>query len=228
MIWLLGLVAFAAMLVLVLFLSFAGQGLFSACQDQPACENGNTTCCQQTGGAWGDTGSARTFLNWMGLGPTDRVAESQLYAFIPENLICEDSQQFEVSGFIRFGWRGGELQDKEIKKIHGFMSSPEQIEKLWIFGFASPDGENDHNAWLAERRACAVRQHIPENYRGQVSIMPIGEDNPINGIANSRSAVIAACRTAPGAVGTSGKPDTAKPQCPASGCKQTSAEGVER
>lgn len=246
MIWLLGLVAFAAMLALVLVLCFAANKLFSGCKDESTCRGGDTSCCQSVHSPYGEKGSGQAgecaagnesqspqqvklqhevivrpdyspwtgqlTMNRPGLDLRDLVTESRLRAFIPGKIICE-GRRFEMSGFIHFDRGKDALGGKEIKKIHDFLHGAEQIKKLWLFSFTSPDGETDHNDQLALKRARAVRGEILENFQGSISLAPMGEDHPINGIANSRSVVIAACWATPGEAEKAGKRDTTPSSC---------------
>ena len=246
LLWLCGLVAFAAMLAIVLSLCLTANKQSSGCKNEPACRNGDTSCCQPVQPPCTDTGSGQAgdcdagnesqspqvvklqheltvrpdpspwtgqlTLNRPGPGLGDLVTESRLRAFIPGKIICE-GRRFETSGLIYFDRGQYTLDGKEIKKIHGFLHGAEQIKKLWVFSFTSPDGENSHNDQLALKRACAVHDEIAETFQGSINLTPIGEDHPINGIANSRSVVIAACWATPGEAGTADKRDTTPPSC---------------
>ena len=247
LLWLCGLVAFAAILVIVLALCFTANNQSSGCKDEPACRNGDTSCCQPDQPPCTDTGSGQPgecgageeapreakfrheiIVNpednpWLGqlimklpgLDLRDHVTESRLRAFIPGKLLCKDTQQFDMSGFIHFGWKKAGLNSEAIEKIRRFMDMPGRIEQLWIFSFTSPDGKEDHNDALAKERACVVQKELSKITNRDITTRLIVEDNPINGIANSRSVVIAACRVAPGEAETDGNPGMTTPSCSA-------------
>ena len=141
------------------------------------------------------------------------VTESRLRAFILGKVIC-DGRRFAASGFIHFDRGKDALDGMETKKIRDFLIGSEQVKELWLFGFTSPDGEDAPNEELAKKRACAVRQEILKNFSGKINMRPIGEDSPINGIANSRSVVIAACWREPGEAEIDNETRDTAPPCP--------------
>lgn len=150
--------------------------------------------------------------------PQYPVTEQRLRSFLAEKTACGKAR-FEMSDTIRFDWRDSGLNKAAKGQVADFVERSRQVKKLWVFGFASPDGETRHNKELAKKRVQAVVDKIKteHSYHGYISTNPIGENHPINGIANSRSAVIAACWGEPGEAGTDGNSDTTAPSCPGSG-----------
>lgn len=148
--------------------------------------------------------------------PRYSVTEQRLPSFLAEKTACGNAR-FDMSDFIRFDWMKSDLSPAAEKQVANFMGRSGQVKKLLVFSFASPDGRTRRNKELAKERARAVVNKIRRSYSGCVSIKPMGEDHPINGIANSRSVVIAACRTAPGEAETDGTRDTTRPSCPGAG-----------
>lgn len=89
--------------------------------------------------------------------------------------------------------------------------SKESPTRWTVFGFASPDGEERENACLSKNRAqLVIDEMCPPQGKGtsepvtdssekrkkrcaDTQVLYFGERHPINGISNSRSAVIAAC-----------------------------------
>lgn len=140
-----------------------------------------------------------------GRSPQYPVTEQRLTSYLAERSACGNAR-FDMSDFILFYRTKSELDKAAKGLVAEFMKRNGQIKKLWVFGFASPDGEDELNKGLAEVRVKAVRKEIQagRSYSGDIAVKPIGEDHPINGIANSRSVVIAACRAAPGEAETAG------------------------
>ena len=75
----------------------------------------------------------------------------------------------------------------------------DRFDKIYVLGLTSPDGDKDHNDWLARERADVVSEFLRD--RGGIvgsSIDRIddyyGEFHPGQGIANSRSVWVAKCR----------------------------------
>ena len=130
----------------------------------------------------------------------NHVTESELRPYIAERMDCNDDQLC-MSGFIRFARGEFDIRDKEIEKIKDFKCDNQVPETgLKVFGFTSADGEKIINDDLSRCRACVVKNLLCEVSNGDcddISTETIGEDHPINGVANSRSAVIAVCK--PGA-----------------------------
>lgn len=133
--------------------------------------------------------------------PQYPVTEQRLPSYLAEKTACGNAR-FDMSDFIRFDWMKSDLDDAAKTQIADFMERSGQVKKLRVFGFASPDGREGHNKGLAEDRANVVMEEIKNRYPAcsysDSKIKPIGENHPINGIANSRSAVIVACREQPG------------------------------
>lgn len=146
--------------------------------------------------------------------PQYPVTEQRLTSYLAEKTAC-DNAGLDMSDFILFGRTKFQLEGAAKGQVAEFMKRNRQIKKLWVFGFASPDGEDERNKGLAEVRAKAVRNEIKtgHSYSGDIAVKPIGEDHPINGIANSRSVVIAACWATPGEAEKAGKPDTTPSSC---------------
>lgn len=146
--------------------------------------------------------------------PQYPVTEQRLASYIAGKTACGKAR-FEMSDFIRFGWKKSKLDEAAKKQIAGFMERNRQARKLWVFGFTSPDGKEGHNKELAKKRVQAVVDKIKteHSYHGDISTNPIGENHPINGVADSRSVVIAACRGQPDETETGSKPDTTAPSC---------------
>ena len=146
--------------------------------------------------------------------PQYPVTEQRLTSYLAEKTAC-DNAGLDMSDFILFGRTKFQLEGAAKGQVAEFMKRNGQIKKLWVFGFASPDGEDGRNKGLAKVRAKAVRNEIKtgHSYSGDIAVKPIGEDHPINGIANSRSVVIAACWATPGEAETAGKPDTTPSSC---------------
>ena len=237
--WVVGLVSFAAFVMLLLFLSPGMYQLylvFCEAQSTNGAKKPGIFCCRQTRDCCEDTEQKptcdetkprdeitfnpgnnpqveRLIRAVEARSPQYPVTEQRLPSYLAEKSACGNAR-FDMSDFILFGRTESE-PDKDAKgQVVEFMGRNEQIKKLWLFSFTSPDGENNHNDQLALKRACAVRDEIPESFQGSISLAPMGEDHPINGIANSRSVVIAACRAAPGEAETAGKPDTTTLSCP--------------
>ena len=136
----------------------------------------------------------------------DYTTEALLQERIAKEMACDEGREPQVSGFIRFNKGSANFNDFSVnsEEINGFIQKVErdQIEKWGVFGFASPDGEQGTNKNLSEDRAEAVRDRFccvlncssqKPDCKEHITIIKAGEDYPINGVANSRSAVIAAC-----------------------------------
>ena len=146
---------------------------------------------------------------------SDHVTETGLRWFLAERMKC-GNDLFDMSEFIRFDWRKDELGAEAKAQIENFMDKPRQIKQMQVFGFASPDGEDSRNKGLSQNRINVVVNEIKNVSRiCPTCTQAIGEHHRINGIANSRSVVIAACRAARGEDGTDKKPETTAPACPA-------------
>lgn len=131
-------------------------------------------------------------------GLKDRVNKLQLRLSIAGKIVCGDTN-LNVSEFIRFDRKSADLDDPAKEQIKTFMNKSGQMEKLYLFGFTSPDGEKSTNDKLADNRIDSVRKYTTRFYAGGVSDYSIGETHRINGIADSRSVIIVACRKEPSA-----------------------------
>ena len=132
----------------------------------------------------------------------DHVTERNARAFIRKEMDCTAAgSRLDMSEFILFELRKNKLSDTAKEQIATFMEKPGQIERLMVLGFTSPDGETGGNTKLSNDRVQAVKNKIKQDYGarffGDIETKPVGENNTINGIANSRSAVIVACRSEP-------------------------------
>lgn len=135
------------------------------------------------------------------------VTESLLRQYVAKEMECtEDGQQIHISKFIRFNRDKAEIGANPASKanIDNFVSRWVGKDRRggWaVFGFASPDGERTRNNKLSSDRAKAVKgQMCPSKNEadciakfGKIELKDSGENHPINGVANSRSAVIAVC-----------------------------------
>ena len=133
------------------------------------------------------------------------VTESLLRQYVTKEMECtEEGQQVHISKFIWFNRDDSEVETNPANKgnIDKFVSRwVGKIDQWTVFGFASPDGERTRNDSLSEDRAEAVKGLMcPFNKKtdceakfGTIEIKDSGENHPINGVANSRSAVIAVC-----------------------------------
>ena len=142
------------------------------------------------------------------------VTERELYAHIEDEMNC-GGDKLLLYEFLLFNKGEHELRDRARRQIDYFRAKKGSIESVKVHGFASADGGLAHNQDLASNRACTVAGYMC-NGRGtnnnnvdcagfadpagmscnEMNIQVIGshgEDHFINGVANSRSAVIAAC-----------------------------------
>ncbi len=140
------------------------------------------------------------------------ITEKPFRSYIAANMGCHE-RDIQLSGFIRFDRDepGPQYQTPYFKKnspqrraIQEFVGKNEREAKQWtVFGFASLDGHENHNTTLAKRRAkagkaelCAVLHNLESHQEcsdPRILTKDIGEEHPINGVANGRSAVIAVC-----------------------------------
>ena len=140
-------------------------------------------------------------------GHGDYVTEGLLRQYITEKMECaKDGRQVHISEFIRFNRDEANIKADPAneKKIDNFVSrwaGKDGVGRWAVFGFASPDGERTRNNKLSSRRVEAVKgQMCPSKNEdeckakfGKIEFKDSGENHPINGVANSRSAVIAVC-----------------------------------
>ena len=143
------------------------------------------------------------------------VTENKFYSHIQGEIQCETTPPL-FSEFLLFKKGKSELDSQVKHKITSFRDKIKGFELAKVHGFASADGQSGHNQELASRRACVVAENLcpdKENndYDGidcaefieeegkdcngmKVQVLAShGEDHFINGVANSRSAMIAAC-----------------------------------
>lgn len=172
-----------------------------------------------------------------------QVTDAAARRYIKDRMDCAEDEQVDVSDYIRF--KSGSFTPDPVAKyrIDEFVCRVRSQATKWgVFGFASESGKKTDNKKLSGKRACEAIKHSckqPEfdckakdshiTIREMACKNPgvgdphdflieyLGEDHPINGIANSRSVVIAACRAAPGEAETAGKPDTTTLSCPEGG-----------
>ena len=139
-----------------------------------------------------------------GLSLEDHVTERNARVDILKKMICGNGGRPDMSEFILFKRKSKKLEGMAEEQIAKFMKRPGRMNRMRIFGFTSPDGDGGHNGNLSGGRAEAVKKEVESKYKdylpaGTHNVLtdPIGENHSINGIANSRSAVIAACRSEP-------------------------------
>ena len=127
---------------------------------------------------------------------------------ITEKMECsKEDRQVRISKFIRFNRDKAEIgtdptHERKIENIENFVgkwAGKDGSVRWTVFGFASPDGEQQKNKNLSKERANAVKDQmclhsaIDCERPGATKLECGGENHPINGVANSRSAVIAVC-----------------------------------
>ena len=138
----------------------------------------------------------------------DYVTEKPFQSYIAENMKNMNCAEGEVrlSDFIQFA-RNEPRPRHQVPyfkrdspqglAIQEFAKKNGEKDPQWtVWGFASLDGSKNTNRALAERRAKAVRDVLRSvlNDEGrEIPIIDRGEEHPINGVANGRSAVIAVC-----------------------------------
>ena len=144
-----------------------------------------------------------------------QVTEFELHASVEQKMGCK-TNQLRMSGLILFGNDKSDLRAQAYYEIDSFLNDKEPPRTTTVFGFASPDGDRGGNKELARERACKVANTVCAvidqdqgyfEYQAETIdkcgcpkvgvIVEQGEDHFINGIANSRSAVIAACSEVP-------------------------------
>ena len=168
-----------------------------------------------------------------------KVTDETLLEDIENNMNCATGKEPVVSDYIHFSSNASGLDTVAENRIDEFVCRVGgQATKWGVFGHASEPGSDDLNRELSWKRACEVKKQLcnvtdfkcEENYDPNkpdggyaelkcedksVPLFGKGEAHFINGAANSRSVVIAACRAARGEDGTGNKPDTTAPACPA-------------
>ena len=143
------------------------------------------------------------------------VTERELYAHIEDEMNC-GGDKLLLYEFLLFNKGKHELSDRARWQIDYFRGKPGSPKSVKVHGFASADGGLAHNQHLASNRACTVAGYMCNgtgtnnnnvdcagfadpagmscNGMNIQVIGSHGEDHFINGVANSRSAVIAACK----------------------------------
>ena len=138
------------------------------------------------------------------------VTESLLRQYVAKEMKCtEEGQQVHISKFIWFSRDDSKIETNPANKDNkdnidnfvGKWAGKDGVGRWVVFGFASPDGERTRNGSLSKDRAKAVKKRMcPSDNEadciakfGKIKIKDSGENHPINGVANSRSAVIAVC-----------------------------------
>lgn len=141
-----------------------------------------------------------------------QVTERELHASVEQKMGCK-TDRLRMSGLILFGNNRSDLRAQAYYEIDSFLNDKATPPDSTVFGFASPDGGRGGNKELARERACKVANMVCAVINQDVGhpaetgdpcgcqrvsvIVEKGEDHFINGIANSRSAVIAACSEVP-------------------------------
>ena len=73
------------------------------------------------------------------------------------------------------------------------------VKKMKVYGLASPDGDEDHNKDLSQRRADTVKDLVLRSKRldkdVEIASCHVGEAHLTQGITDSRSVRIVACRS---------------------------------
>ena len=131
----------------------------------------------------------------------ESVTENGVRQYISQQMNC-DKDRLEISEFFRFGRNKAKLDPTEKQKVFTFV---DEWKKKWVdqsaqckvFGFASADGEQTGNNNLSSERVKEVKNLLGGKPNPLCDIIEdgevMGEDHPINGVANSRSARIAVC-----------------------------------
>ena len=139
------------------------------------------------------------------------VTESEVHSYVENSMECGTGRP-GMSDFILFENDKSALRAQAYHKIDIFLEESKNSSKTTVFGFASPDGNRGENMELAGERACMVANVVcavvNQDYgifehqaktTGSCGCPEVriiadrGEEHFINGIANSRSAVIATC-----------------------------------
>ena len=141
-------------------------------------------------------------------GHDEPVTESRLRQYVGAGMKCGESMRVEMSKFIHFKKGSNDLDDfpGNLPAIKDFIGKNPTSNNWFVFGFASADGEKRINKDLSEKRANTVKdevermcssspssEHGPKCSNKKIEHAGMGERHPINGVANSRSAVVAAC-----------------------------------
>ena len=137
----------------------------------------------------------------------DVIADAELERlarFLAAEMECENEAPDKMSDLIRFARNSDEVREQQSLEIGFFTLRLNSTDaNLKVFGFASAEGIEASNSGLAASRAenvfaemeqwCGrILDGCPEFDRDSV-VVPVGEDHFINGVANSRSAIMAVC-----------------------------------
>ena len=122
--------------------------------------------------------------------------EKALSQYIAKEMSCSKGHKPHISDFILFKRNDSSVDEEEKEKIGNFIKEYRDSGSsgvMFIFGFASADGGHENNIKLSRFRSRAVANELR---RDDISteIRATGEDHPINGIANGRSAVLGFCK----------------------------------
>ena len=128
---------------------------------------------------------------------------ARLALFLASEMECGNEIQVKMSELIHFARNSDEIRAQQRLLIGLFALGLEPSDvNLKVFAFASPDGVEASNSELAEsrgERVFAEMQRWCERIVDgcpafdQPVIVAFGEDHFINGVANSRSAIMAVC-----------------------------------
>lgn len=166
-----------------------------------------------------------------------KVTDKRLLEGIKNNMDCGGGKEPLVSDYIRYASDSPAVDAVARDRINDFVCRVGNRALNWgVFGFASEPGSNNRNQELSWKRACEVKKQLcndrdfdcASNYNqenpekgykelkcGDNSVLLFGKGSAhfINGTANSRSAVIAACFGEPDETGTGSTPGTTVPSC---------------
>lgn len=140
----------------------------------------------------------------------ENVTEDGVRQYVSQQMDCDKDQKIEISEFILFERNESKLdldgedhrknhrKQRERQRVHDFADEWKKTATQWkVFGFASADGEQTGNNNLSSKRAEEVKNLLCDELNTPCNNVKaekgMGEDHPINGVANSRSARIAVC-----------------------------------
>ena len=163
-----------------------------------------------------------------------RGTGERLRADLGKRMGCAADERLSVSDYIQFASNASSIDAAAKNKINDFVCRVGgQATKWGVFGFASEPGDDKLNRSLSWKRACEVTKQIcnasgfdcengPDKEGTEmkcgdksVRVFGQGEEHFINGAANSRSAVIAACTAEPDKADAGDEPRAAAPVCTA-------------
>lgn len=129
---------------------------------------------------------------------TERWMKKEIASIIS----CSESDLI-VSGPLLFRVNETELDEKDLKMTRNEVTQFLQEVpggNLYVVGFASDDGNQADNKQLSCERAITVKKLYKDEFKLNTKVLPIGldENHFTNGVANSRSARFAACRSQAG------------------------------